>query len=60
LFGFCSGQSFGALLEAMFKVFGHQSGSMIDVPLFFKLFFFIAKRDRDISPDSINELTKDL
>ena len=53
-------QSFTALLEAMFKVFGHQSGSMIDVPLFFKLFFFIAKRDRDISPDSINELTKDL
>ncbi|MCO5600772.1 hypothetical protein L7F22_054887 [Adiantum nelumboides] len=53
-------KTFSAVLEAMFKVFGHNGGSTISVPLFFKLLFFIAKRDRDISPDTINALTKDL
>lgn len=53
-------KSFSAVLEAIFKVFGHNSGSTLEVPLFFKLFFFIAKRDRELSPQSINELTKDL
>lgn len=56
----CVQQTFTAVLEAMFKVFGHNGGSTISVPLFFKLLFFIAKRDRDISPDVINALTKDL
>ncbi|KAH7284315.1 hypothetical protein KP509_34G048500 [Ceratopteris richardii] len=53
-------KTFSGILEAMFKVFGHNGGSTIGVPLFFKLLFFVAKRARDISPDTVNALTKDL
>ncbi|XP_024529591.1 ropporin-1-like protein [Selaginella moellendorffii] len=53
-------KSFVAVIDALFKVFGHKTGGKMSVPLFFKILFFMAKRDRDISPQTVSDLTKSL
>ncbi|EFJ37893.1 hypothetical protein SELMODRAFT_402537 [Selaginella moellendorffii] len=55
-----SRMSFVAVIDALFKVFGHKTGGKMSVPLFFKILFFMAKRDRDISPQTVSDLTKSL